>query len=382
MGSAMQSLYSANPTKQPGQQGAQQSPWGGGQPRSPQGPPTFSTMQQSGQPRPAPPPNWYRYQPGTTPGWGNTDQGYRPAQGPQSPQAPQQPQPQQQQPQQPANAGGGFHQAPPPGMPTYYGGSPYQGPSPQTSQPQQPPSWPPPGGAQVASNLPGAPSAATPPSSYQPPTAAGIYNGVMNNPMVQFGNQMMGYHPPQAPTSWNQPASPNVPPAPPSGISAAGPPQYGATPAASSTEQNTANQLGTATQNLLLNQLQNPNPLGAQAFQTQMQQAQTGINENMQQQTDAINQNLASRGVYDSSLAGGYLKDLSTSAGRQMASIGADLLPQEAQLQLQGTNSALANMLGYGGQQYQQQYQTAGLNLAQQAQQNQQLQNYLQLTGY
>jgi hypothetical protein len=197
------------------------------------------------------------------------------------------------------------------------------------------------------------------------------------------------------------------------------PGQYGSGPAATSQTQNTANQLGGATQNLLLNQLQNPNstmgspaaqnllqqqlanpnPLGSQAFQTQMQQAQTGINEQMQQSQDAINSNLASRGVYDSSLAGGYLQDLSTSAGRQMASIGANLLPQEAQLQLQGTNSALgnaqaysgqntsnisnalANSLGYGQNQFNQAATTSQLNLAQQQQQNAQLQQLLSLTS-
>jgi len=379
MGSAMQSLYSANPTKPPGQQQGQgqQPSWGGGQ--GGQRPswaqqPTFSSMQQQGQSRPAPPQSWYSYQPGqsstssssTSPG---QTQGYRP------PQAPQQP-----------------SYAPQPSYGTQPPQSPWQGGPSGYSQPQAPQS----------------PQSAPP--SYQQPS---------------YGGPPIGYNQPQAPQNWTPPtqqgASPYAPPqAPPQGMSASAPgQQYGSGPAATSQTQNTANQLGGATQNLLLNQLQNPNgamgtpaaqnllqqqlanpsPLGSQAYQAQSQMAQTQLNEQYQQQQDAINSNLASRGVYDSSLAGGYLSDLNTSQGRQMASIQANLLPQEAQLQLQGTNSALgnaqsysgqntsnisnalANSMGYGGQQFSNQYQTAQMNLLQQAQQNGQLQSMLGLTG-
>jgi hypothetical protein len=235
----------------------------------------------------------------------------------------------------------------------------------------------------------------------------------------------MGYNQPQAPQNWTPPtqqgASGYAPPqAPPQGMSAGAPgQQYGSTPSATAQTQNTANQLGGATQNLLLNQLQNPNgamgtpaaqnllqqqlanpsPLGSQAYQAQSQMAQTQLNEQYQQQQDAINSNLASRGVFDSSLAGGYLSDLNTSQGRQMASIQANLLPAEAQLQLQGTNSALgnaqaysgqntsnisnalANSLGYGQNQFNQAATTSQLNLAQQQQQNAQLQQLLSLTS-
>src|SRR6185312_623504 len=143
MGSAMQSLYSANPPKSPGQQN--QPSWTGGS-QQVQRPPTFSNMQQSGQPRPAPPPSWYNYQPGSA------------SQGTQPPPRPPQPS----YGTQPPQSGGGFQRppwaqgnyqtdqgyTPPPGpyapqqQPPSYGAPPYsQGPQTGYTQPQPPQSW-------------------------------------------------------------------------------------------------------------------------------------------------------------------------------------------------------------------------------------------------
>lgn len=365
----MQSLYSANPTKQPPQQ-----PQWGQRPQAPSAPPTFGQMQQQGQPRPAPPPSWYSYRPGTTP------------QTAPQPNAPPRPQ-----------AGGGFQTPPPPNMPAYYGGPQapaWNGGSPAPAQPPQAPQasqfamtpqqMTAQGGGMTDQGY--APPSVTPQQQPPPNPMARIWSDATRAlaPVTAIApgfGQAATSAVQRAQSAFGNPQFPQPPQAPP-GISAAPPPNYGATPPATSQTQDTANQLGTATQNLLLNQLQNPNPLGAQSYQTQLQQAQTQLNEQYKQQQDQINQNLASRGVFDSSLAGGYLSDLNTAQGRQMASIAANLLPQEAQLGLEGTNSAISNMLGYGGQQFGQQATTAQINLAQQAQQQQQLQQMLQLSGY
>lgn len=310
MGSAMQSLYSANPPKKPPQVGPQSVQPGGAQLGAPPNriagqTPTFGQMQAQGQPRPAPPSGWYNYKPG--------------------------------------------------GMQGQYGAQPF---NPQAWNPTQTGT----GAPRIGWTGQGGQAVTGGPGGHN-------YTYPGGRPFVT-GQTDQGYHPVAPPTGV--------------GLNGSGPPgtQYGSTPSATTQQQNTANQLGTATQNLLLNQLQNPNPLGAQSYQTQLQQAQTQLNEQYKQQQDQINSSLASRGVMNSSLAGGYLNDLNTAQGRQMASIAANLLPQEAQLGLEGTNSALANMLGYGNQQFNQALGTAGINLAQQNQQNQSLQQLLGLTSY
>lgn len=277
---------------------------------------------------------------------------------------------------------------PPQGMPSYYGAPP-SGQSPTFGQMQQqgqprpaPPSgwynYTPGSTQQRPPSTPGySPPPASPPTGYRTPTTTPGYTPppvptqTGTQPRAPIAGSTPGYNPPPAPPQNATPQTPQTPSTT----------QYGSGPAATSQQQNTANQLGAATQNLLLNQLQNPDPLASQAFQTQMQQAQTQLNEQYKKQQDAINSSLASRGVYDSSLAGGYLSDLNTAQGRQMASIAANLLPQEAQLAQSGTNSAISNILGYNQNQYNQQYGTAQLNMQQQALQNQQLQALLGLSA-
>lgn len=197
--------------------------------------------------------------------------------------------------------------------------------------------------------------------------------------------------PPSQPTSPQTPQSfAGAPPMGPSSPSGSGygpsfaPPAtqtYGSGYAATPQTQGNANALGTATQNLLLGQLNNPNPYAAPAVQAGLQQAQTQINEQQQQGVDAINSNLASRGVYDSSLASGYLQDINTQGGRQMASIGAGLLGQEAQNYAGGVNSALNNSGNYNANQFNQQATTAQINNQQQQAQQQYLLQMLGLTG-
>lgn len=353
------------PRRPPQIQTQQQGPPSGQQP-------TFGQMQSQGQPRPAPPPSWYNYTPGSTqqrpqPSYGTQPSqgggfnpgstaggaGYAPGSGYRPPQAPQGPV---------TNAGGAN---PPMSTQTPQGGG-FQN-----------------ANAGLASSYGTTDQGYRPaqgPSQYQPPNPSQLVNGITQNPMVQWGQRVAGF--PQTPIiPPGTPQTPQAPQTPPSGINVPpGGAQYGSNPAATSDQQNAANQLGTATQNLLLNQLNNPNPYSSPAVQTQMQNAQQMINEQSQQAADAVNSNLASRGVYDSSLAGGYLADIGTQAGRQLQNVAIGLLPQMANQYQTGINSAIANSLGYGGQQYQQAYQTAGLNLEQQQMQNQQLQQLLSLT--
>ncbi|GEM_PF-6660093 len=171
---------------------------------------------------------------------------------------------------------------------------------------------------------------------------------------------------------------------------------YGATPPVAASQQQTANDMGSAVQNLLLGSLQNPNPyassplLGTAAslaqaqgqevnpyltsglvggaesailgqlrnpnpynatnVQQMMSVLQQPILEQQQQQIQAVNADAARRGIFDSSIAEGNLKDVDTAAGRAQLSIADTLAQQIAQAQLAGTNSAIANAGGLEGQ--------------------------------
>jgi hypothetical protein len=192
--------------------------------------------------------------------------------------------------------------------------------------------------------------------------------------------------------------------------------QYGAAPATPASAQATANDMGTAAQNLLLGglnnpnpnagspltsgaatmaqgQLANPNPYNASNVQQEMQVLQQPIVEQQQADIAAQNANAASRGVFDSNINSGALSDINTAAGRQQADIGSQLISQMAGAQQTGENSAISNaaglqnqqfgqqqsstaqalnnLLGYSGQSFNQSAVTAQLNQAQQAQQEQ-----------
>lgn len=198
---------------------------------------------------------------------------------------------------------------------------------------------------------------------------------------------------------------------------------YGATAPTSAGQQGTANDMGSAAQNLILGGLNNPNPNANSALTggaSQLAQSQvadpnpynssniqqmmsvlnTPIVEQQQAALAAQNANAASRGIYDSNINSGALNDINTAAGRQQLSAADTLLQNAAQAQLQGTNSAISNaaglqnqafnqqqsstaqalnnLLGYSGQEFGQQLSTAQQNLAQQ---NQQQNLQLQMLG-
>jgi hypothetical protein len=168
--------------------------------------------------------------------------------------------------------------------------------------------------------------------------------------------------------------------------------QYGAAPATSASQQATANALGTNIQNILgsstyspqgygqanyntspltqgasalsASQLANPNPYNSSNIQQMMQTLNTPIIEQQQQEIAGTQANMASRGLYDSSLAQGNLQDVYTAAGRQQLSAADTLLQNAAQAQLSGTNSAISNAAGLQGQ-AQSQLQTAQNNAIQ-----------------
>lgn len=201
---------------------------------------------------------------------------------------------------------------------------------------------------------------------------------------------------------------------------------YGATAPTSTSQQNTANAMGTSLQNLLLGnvsnpnpqatspltsgsgsasalaqqQLANPNPYNSQNIQTMMSVLNTPIVEQQQQEIGDTQAAMAQRGVFDSSLAQGNLQDINTAAGEQQMSAADTLLQNAANAQLTGTNSAIsnaaalqnqafnqgqtattnavANQLGYSNTEFNQALQTNQENLAQTQAQNQ---NLLALLG-
>jgi len=139
-----------------------------------------------------------------------------------------------------------------------------------------------------------------------------------------------------------------------------------------------ANQMGGALQSLLTGQLQNPNPYNSSNIQTMMQTLNTPIQEQQQQQLAANESNMASRGLANSNINTGFINDINTQAGRQQMNSADMLLQNAAQAQMQGTNSAVSNALGYGNQQFGQSLATAQQN---QSMDQQQQQYMMQLLG-
>lgn len=189
---------------------------------------------------------------------------------------------------------------------------------------------------------------------------------------------------PQTPTNPGG-APPGTPPSPPpTGTNpfqptpAAPPPQYGSTPGATPGQQDTGNALGTSVQNLIGSQLANPNPYNSNNIQTMMGVLNTPIVEQQQQAIQANQANMASRGLFDSTLAEGNLNDINTAAGRQQLSAADTLLNNAAQAQLASTNSAVSNLTGYNQEQFNDSLAT---NQQNEAQQQQQFQDALQMLG-
>ena len=105
------------------------------------------------------------------------------------------------------------------------------------------------------------------------------------------------------------------------------------------------------TQAAVQHQLTAPNPYGSQQVQNSYNLLSQNIDDQYTQAERATNEQMARRGLYDSTKAVGALSDLNIGKRDAKTQLAQQLLDQQAQSEGQYQNSAIANALGYQGQQ-------------------------------
>lgn len=118
----------------------------------------------------------------------------------------------------------------------------------------------------------------------------------------------------------------------------------------------------------ILQGLANPSRYGA----GEVGQAYNVLNNQLTQQGNAdynrINEDMARRGLYASTTAGGRLGDLATNLNQQRADLATNLLTDQAKNYQSDRASAISQALGYGGQQFNQNLGGFNANLGAQGQ--------------
>lgn len=318
----------------------------------PQYQPTFQSLQQQGQARPPKMPAVQQGMPyqsatGQSPqGWGQT-----PGQGGQAP---------------------GQGQTP--------GSTPAPAPAPQPPQPQVPPGQHPTyGGPQIDPSHPGVPGGVhlpptgqTPQHSNQPPPFQQVQNwqqqgaGQANPNLQGMWQQLWGQG--QHPGSFQGGGGANFQPG-----GYQGPGNFngyqGSNFQGPQVQQQGhfqapqgGQQVDQANQQSVLQALMNPSRYGSD----QAKSTFDVLNRQLTQQGNAdyqrINEDMASRGLYNSTTAGGRLGDLATNLGNQRADFATTIANNQAQTYGQDRAQAIQQAMGYGGQQFQQGAQGFGLN--------------------
>lgn len=126
----------------------------------------------------------------------------------------------------------------------------------------------------------------------------------------------------------------------------------------------------------LQQQLQTPTGYTLPAFQQMLAAANASINQDQSVQQQLIQENMASRGLGDSTIYTGRLGTLQSAEDLNRQNAAAGLLNQAAQAMGPGQANAIAQAMGYGQTGFQNQLATAQMN---NNQQNTQDQYYLQL---
>lgn len=111
------------------------------------------------------------------------------------------------------------------------------------------------------------------------------------------------------------------------------------------------NAVDPALQGQVQHQLQSPNPYGSEAVQRTYGLLSQNIDDQYTQAQRATNEQMAQRGLYDSTKAVGALSDLNIGQRDAKTQLANQLLDAQAQSEGQYQNAAIQNALGYTGQQ-------------------------------
>lgn len=129
-----------------------------------------------------------------------------------------------------------------------------------------------------------------------------------------------------------------------------------------------------ALQKSIQDALANPSPYNSDNFKSQFDVASQGLNQQYNADYQRINEDMSRRGIYNSTIAGGRLGDLASNQATAKSNLATNMLNASAANYGQDRSNAIAQALGYGGQDFSQALQ--GYN-ANQGQSQQALQNYL-----
>lgn len=109
--------------------------------------------------------------------------------------------------------------------------------------------------------------------------------------------------------------------------------------------------------------LQNPNSFSTPAVKQSYDYLSQNIDDQFKQAQTQLGEQMAQRGLSDSSIAGGRLSDLNVAKKSASEQLASQLLTEQAQTGSQAQASAIAAGLGYGGQQFNQALQGNQANL-------------------
>lgn len=105
--------------------------------------------------------------------------------------------------------------------------------------------------------------------------------------------------------------------------------------------------VGGALQQSVLQFLNQPSRYGSEQAMGTFNRLNTQLQEGFDTRRRQTNANLASRGVYDSTIAAGDLKDLDTSEGRAQVDLAARIAEQQAQTESSDIQRAIQTALGF-----------------------------------
>lgn len=124
--------------------------------------------------------------------------------------------------------------------------------------------------------------------------------------------------------------------------------------------------IGQAVQQSIFGLLQHPSAYGSDAVQRTYNALAGRIDDQFAQRNTGINEDSARRGLSDSSVRAGRLKDSNIEQRDAQTALADSLLSQQAQTYSSDLANAIATALGYGQQNFGQQLQTAQFNQNQQ----------------
>lgn len=175
-----------------------------------------------------------------------------------------------------------------------------------------------------------------------------------------WARQAPAPQPTQAPTFSDLQRSGRARPAPPALTQPTMPPLQHTTPPPMTTLPSAPAMPGTIgqgpvggqLQQSVLQYLQNPSRYGSDQAMSTFNRLNTQLQEGFDTKRRRTNENLASRGLYDSTIAYGDLQDLDTQEGRAQVDLAQRIAESQAQTESSDIQRAIQTALGYGNTLY------------------------------